>query len=291
MVSRWILCGLAKDLCAAFETEGPDLGLHLNRSKSLLHIPDGSPPVPNPLPAEIPIAHVGFDLLGAPIGSTSYCDASVHKRVRKVEEVLARLPDLQDSQMKTVLLHFCLALPKVMFALRTCAPSQIEGATSAFDNIMRDALSELASAPLSDWAWLKASLPSSLGGLTIREAGLHAPAAFLSSLDQTSPLVCQILKYIPNASRHLTPALDALARAVGNPDWRSIHDVDVPLRQRCLSHLIDKANYAFLVNSAPDSRFRALALSTAIPHAGDWLSVVPSHALGLNGNLNVVLSV
>ena len=31
-----------------------------------------------------------------------------------------------------------------------------------------------------------------------------------------------------------------------------------------------------------DDRFRALALSSSVPRAGDWLSVVPSKALGLH---------
>ena len=37
-----------------------------------------------------------------------------------------------------------------------------------------------------------------------------------------------------------------------------------------------------LIDSAPDSRSRALALSSSIQHAGDWLSVIPSRALGLH---------
>lgn len=37
-----------------------------------------------------------------------------------------------------------------------------------------------------------------------------------------------------------------------------------------------------LVSKASDSRSKASALSTAIPHAGDWLNVVPSKALGLH---------
>ena len=87
--------------------------------------------------------------------------------MRKVEEILARLPDLQDAQMEFLLLCSCLALPKVAFALRSCPPSKIRGATAAFDRAMREAVSDLVGTPLSDWVWLKATLPSSLGGLTI----------------------------------------------------------------------------------------------------------------------------
>ena len=46
--------------------------------------------------------------------------------------------------------------------------------------------------PLPDWSWLKASLPSSLGGLNLRRAALHAPAAYISSLHRSEPLISDI---------------------------------------------------------------------------------------------------
>ena len=46
--------------------------------------------------------------------------------------------------------------------------------------------------------------------------------------------------------------------------------------------MIDEASYNSLLHLAPDTRSRALALSTAIPHAGDWLNVIPAPALGLH---------
>ena len=36
------------------------------------------------------------------------------------------------------------------------------------------------------------------------------------------------------------------------------------------------------MSSAPDPRFRALSLSSSIPHAGDWLLTLPSPSLGLH---------
>ena len=62
----------------------------------------------------------------------------------------------------------------------------------------------------------------------------------------------------------------------------SLEDIDVPLRQRTLSHSIDEASFNKLLDSAPDVRSRALALSSALPHAGDWLNVIPSSTLGLH---------
>ena len=45
---------------------------------------------------------------------------------------------------------------------------------------------------------------------------------------------------------------------------------------------IDEAVYDRLTSTAPDTRSRALVLSSSLPHAGDWLNVVPSASLGLH---------
>ena len=183
--------------------------------------------------------------------------------------------------METTILRSCLSLPKVAFALRTCPPNYIKAATDAFDDTMFESLSDLAGCPLSQWAWLKASLPSSLRGLNIQRASLHAPAAFISSLTQSRPLVARILGHGPEASHHLTPALSDFAAAVRREDWLTIENVDVPLRQHFLSRC-HETSFNLLVSGAPNTRSKALALSTAILHAGDWLNVVPSKALGLH---------
>ena len=67
--------------------------------------------------------------------------------------------------METTLLWSCLALPKVAYVLRTCLPAQIPKALGSFDGLICNALSDLAGGPLPDWSWLKASLPSYLGGV------------------------------------------------------------------------------------------------------------------------------
>ena len=157
LINAWYLddgtlCGSASDLCAALaiiEEDGPARGLHLNRAKSLLHIPVSDPLNHNPLPADIPSTRGGFDLLGSPIGPASDCESTV---LKKVQEIVAKLGDLQDSQMETTLLRSCLALPKVAFALRTRPPSHTQQATVVFDNAMLEALSDLAGGPLPEWA-------------------------------------------------------------------------------------------------------------------------------------------
>ena len=170
--------------------------------------------------------------------------------------------------MELALLRSCLSMPKFNFTLRSCPPPYIQQATSAFDVLMRESLSGLAGGPLSDWAWHKASLPSSLGGLSVRSARLHAPVAFISSLAQSGDLIDMIMGRLSAPSIHLADVVSDLATAAEMPDWVLVEDIDVHLHQRSLSRKIDEASYGFLLSSAPDTHFRALASHLQSPMPG-----------------------
>ena len=135
--------------------------------------------------------------------------------------------------------------------------------------------------PLSDWSWAKANLPCSMGGLNLRSAVLLAPAAYISSIAESIDLASQILCYTPNLPLALLMAISSLAYSVNRPMWHHLEDIDLPLHQKSLSRLIDEVYFSSLIEAFPDVRSKALALSTSLPHAGDWLNVVPSPALGL----------
>ena len=92
-------------------------------------------------------------------------------------------------------------------------------------------MADIAGGPLSDWAWQKASLPFSFGGLNLRSANLHVPAAFISSLAQSRLLMAGIMDRPLSPSTHLTEAVSMLAKAAKMDDWLSVDDTDVPLHQ------------------------------------------------------------
>ena len=279
------LVGPTEDLSAALEIverEGPSLGLYLNRGKSLLYIPNQCDAAKSTLPPDVPVTRGGFCLLGCPIGPPSFCEEVLQARVAKIRECLDVLRDLGDSQLETTLLRSCLALPKLSYALRTCPPSHVSQAASDFDVAIRETLEAIVGGPISDWSWRKASLPSSLGGVNLRSASLHAPAAFVASSAQSQDLVESMLGLPSCHPPHLDVALSALSSAASQPHWQSTADIDVSLRQHSLSHAIDESVHEKLLATAPSTRARALALSTTLPHAGDWLNGVPSAALGLH---------
>ena len=190
------------------ESVGPSIGLHLNCGKSLLHVPGNCEVSENPLPSDIPISKDGFYLLGCPIGSPSFCEEVLQGRVSKIKETLKIVHDMGDSQLETALLRSCLALPKVTYILRTCPPSHIVCATREFDMAIREALEGIQGGPCPEWSWLKASLPSSQGGINLRSAAAHAPAAFIASTTSCKELVEGILGHSPspsNTSTKLSP--------------------------------------------------------------------------------------
>ena len=273
------LMGQPRDLVSALhiiEQDGPLVGLQLNRGKSLLFIPEEADASTLPSPPEIPTTRSGFSLLGSPVSPLSFCEEVFQERINKISFSLNALQDLRDSQLELTLLRSCLALPKVSFVLRTCPLSNICQAVKNFDILIRGSLEIILGGPLSDWSWMKASLPSSYGGLNLRSALLHAPAAFLGSSVRSKPLVEKILGHPVDISSHISPAVEALAEASARPDWQCLDDIDATLRQHALSLAIDKALHHTLLASVTSVRSWALVLSTSLPHAGDWLNVVPS---------------
>ena len=133
--------------------------------------------------------------------------------------------------MECTLLCHCLALPKVSYVLRTCPPDLIQNALQLFDNTKRDALSDLAGCSLTDWAWVKATLPTSFRGLGLCSASLHASAAYISSVEQAKPVVNKILSHTPLLPPALSSTIVALADAAATPEWLSIEDIHIPLHQ------------------------------------------------------------
>ena len=277
------LCGSLSNLKLALdiiEEDGPARGLLLNRNKSLLFAPPGDAPLFSEFPSDIPVARAGVSLLGSPVGSDDFCVTVVKGRLDTVRALLDRLPDIEDSQIEYSLLRSCLSLPKFISILRTCSPSIISSLTAEFDQMIYSSLSRILGACPSPWTWAKATLPVALGGLGLRQAQLHAPAAFLGAICSVRSLVDDMCheSFPPS---YMSSAFSLLHSVVGHSNWSSFEDMDFIICQKTLSQAIDQFSYQSLLSSAPDDRSRALALASSVPHSGDWLQVLPSDVLHL----------
>ena len=125
--------------------------------------------------------------------------------MRTVKETVARLHDLPSSGPVWLYQSW-----RVCSALALKISSQ---SPRVLRQLMGDALSDLAGRPLPVWSWLKASLPSSLGWLNLRQASVHASAAYIGSLHQSRHLVAKILGRTAPQSTFPTPS---------NP-WPELH--------------------------------------------------------------------
>lgn len=109
---------------------------------------------------------------------------------------------------------------------------------------------------------------------------MHAPAAFIDSLDHSKVIIDGILWVVLMDSQHLFQPFHAdLAKATGRPDWYPIENVEIPCHPQCLSHATDEASYNDLIAEVTDTHLKDLALSSTVCHAGDWLNVAHSNAL------------
>ena len=143
-----------------------------------------------------------------------------------------------------------------------------------FDSVIHGYLSHLLGGCPPPWSLLKASLPIVMGGLGLRRASLHGPAAFLGSVALT--------RILSSRFQITASPMIPLSQFFSHYDWSKLDDFDFPISQRALSHAIDQYSSESLLVQAPDSRHRALVLSTSIPHSGDWLKAIPSSALNLH---------
>ena len=211
--------------------------------------------------------------------------------MEKVEEITGLLPMLQDAHTEFVLLRSCLGLPKISFTLRTTDTSGMSEILADFDRVTREGLTRILGAPLSHQAWQQAKLPTKFGGMGVRGAEDHAPAAFAASVfDSQSlsqsllsePLLLEGNDADEGAARVLPPrALAALCVTLGE---NITEEELIGIRQRKLGEKVDQHLHRRLLDDLDEAeqREKARLSSLTLPHAGDWLNVAPLKTLGLH---------
>ena len=138
---------------------------------------------------------------------------------------------------------------------------------------------------MNDSQWQQAQLPVSVGGLGLRASVDHAPAAYFSSIISSQDLKESILDMpgedCPPAIS--LPLLDILARKMGDEaasvqSLQGISQKNISLATDLTNLQLLKDHYTGLESVSDTARVASLGL----PHAGDWLNVIPSPALCLH---------
>ena len=277
----------------ALEGALPELGLSLNLAKCEL-IPTAGADSEVDLaafPATMKrVFHASFKFLGTPIGiRESVVSFTKRKRADKASSLLKGVCLLEDGQIAHKLLMRCMGSSRVMHAMRTTRPDWILETLKEVDAATMDCLEACVGTTLPAAARTQASLPIRLGGLGVRSAERHAPAAYVCSRVASRKL-CQAMdgnfawdpdvpgsglaaavalcnEHLPEASRLMTADLDAE------------HGVS----QKHLSQKLGAVTQGSLIDAAEAASTARLRAAGA-PHAGAWLAATP--APGLDQRMN-----
>ena len=130
-------------------------------------------------------------LLGAPL-TTAAMPLLLREKTEALEAMVSRLQLLQAHDA-VYLLRNCFVIPKMLHLLRTSSTWKATEELTRFDCTVRQALQDICNIRLDDTMWSQASLPTSKGGLGVRQAVDLALPAFLSSTHATEQLVLSLL--------------------------------------------------------------------------------------------------
>ena len=129
---------------------------------------------------------------GLPIGDIDSISVIVSEKMELLRLLSDRLKLLfaQDA----LLLHHSLAIPKVLYTLRT-SPCFLSPLLGDYDYLLRATLSTILNIHFGedDPSWIQATLPIRCGGLGIRSAVQLAPSALLASAAACHNLVHRIV--------------------------------------------------------------------------------------------------
>lgn len=259
-----------------FEQEKGRLGVHLNAAKTEIIWLSGHPPALDPFAAfafkiTSPDA---MEMLGAPLGRPAHCEAFVlEKAVTRNEAMLEKLHSLNDPQVAFLLLRSCLSFCKMIYFMRCVPLDSMVNAAARFDALILSCLSKLINFKITPDAYTQLSLNVSNGGLGLRKVSDHHPAAFLASIRACLPIVRELTGLVGVRSAGAMARAEALLQPYAL-DLSKLHtqaDISAAMDGFVLNRLLQASSE---VNCAR-------LLSSASPHAGDFLFAPPIPGLGL----------
>ena len=120
-------------------------------------------------------------LLGAAIGSEDWCEEKLGERVEKARNVMRRAAAMDGTQCGLKILRACLSYCKVAYNMRTVPPQAQGDGFSLYGQLLKEAVSKMVQADISDRGWSQAQLSIRNGGLGLRDPYIHAAGAYMAS--------------------------------------------------------------------------------------------------------------
>jgi hypothetical protein len=268
------------------QTDGPHNGMFVNFGKCEIHCHPAAlmaalnlRMAANHMGMSIPLSQVFSEgnmlLLGSPIGSPEFSAEFVDKEcVRPTMRSLEALRELRDPQVALTLLRNCTGYCAFVHALRTTPPSPAFAAAAArFDEAVLGAFDHFFG-PLPQHVHQQVRMATRGGGIGLRSAADHHTAAYAASV-----AACARLDgWEPTDAIGYSAAVSHLT-AVTGIDASAVIAKGASDTQRELSRAIDDAKLAESMRAADIYTVARLRAQSG-PHAGAWLSVLPSADAG-----------
>ena len=134
----------------------------------------------------LPATQRGLKVLGTPLGTDEFVAAHLDFLSAQHRAFLELLPTLPDLQVAWLLLLYC-ACPRAQYVLRILPPALTAAFAAEHDHSILSCLAQLlqveasSDSPLPALIARRAHLSLRLGGLGLRSASAHAPAAYFAS--------------------------------------------------------------------------------------------------------------
>ena len=213
-----------------------------------------------------------MELLGAPLTPVS-TKKFLRKKHTQLSLLIERLSGLKHHIAFYILKH-CIAIPKLMYALRTTACFNFSEELKNLDYDIKSAMEHIFNTRLTDEQWTISSLPVRNGGLGIRKIADVALPAFLSSVHSVTDLVNMLLPSISDESV-ISNYTETLSR------WTSLNGELTPTNMKSQKEwdtiIINRIVGSLLLATDQDkSRYNA----SPAKESNGWLTVLPSKFVG-----------
>ena len=250
-----------------------ELGLSVNAQKcEILTIccsDDVAEGVHNEFRAQVPGISIMSRQNAQLLGTALFCDGVTFTLQEKLHKLNCMIESLKclDRHDAFFLLKNCIAIPSLLYVLRTC-PCSSHPVLKEYDDTLRQGLEFIVNTPIDHTAWMQSTLPVAYGGLGIRRATDLSDPAFLSSLFSVYEQVKRLMPlaavdhHVPQGLPNLQPRVKASQKA-----WDSL---------QC-----ERRKNELLTGAPEGSTQRRRLLAATAPKSGIWLNALPSSNLGL----------
>jgi hypothetical protein len=177
------------------------------------------------------------------------------KLLGRLQSTISKLVEFEDTQAASYLLRISYSIVRATHFMRTTPLRQWKKQREQFDGMVRTVVERILGCPMSERTFAQAALTPKLGGLGLRKSVEHADLAYSASWHES--------------------------KKQAREDWiRPPQVSEVHVSQKVASFCFDVEMHRHLVDTAPDDREKQRLLRVAQPHAGAFVTAVPSEEDG-----------